>query len=66
MQFLNSSTVESGSYDEDTGELTVTFKRGARYRYSGVPADVAAAFFDAPSPGRFIHEVLPAYSYVRA
>ena len=36
--------VASHDYDEETKTLTVTFASGKRYRYAGVPKDVAAGF----------------------
>ena len=37
----------------DAGTLTVTFKNGDQWQYSGVPAEVYAAFQRAPSAGSF-------------
>ena len=41
---MRSSVIASHSYDQESGELTITFTTGRIYLYRGVPADVAAAF----------------------
>ena len=37
----------------DAGTLTVTFKDGGQWSYSGVPQEVYAAFQRSPSAGSF-------------
>ena len=44
--------VASHEYDDQTQTLTVTFTSGKRYRYSGVPKDVASGF----SGGSFLRQ----------
>ena len=51
--FKSSSHIVDVAYDEDTSELVVRFKNAA-YSYSGVPAQVASGFTDAPSAGQYL------------
>lgn len=46
--------VTASSYDPETGHLTVTFHNGRRYRYEGVPQELAAEFGSHDSPGSFL------------
>lgn len=55
--------VAAHEYDEDNQALTVTFASGKRYRYTGVPKDVAAGFSGGSSLhrdiiGKYPHERL--------
>ena len=52
---MRSSVIASHSYDQESGELTITFTTGRIYLYRGVPADVAAAFDIALSRGVFFN-----------
>lgn len=56
MKFANpSSNIASAAYDAETKALTVTFNGGGVYRYKDVPAEVAAAFEAAESPGKYLN-----------
>jgi hypothetical protein len=59
---LPSSTVAAARWDAGTGTLSVIFKSGRSYDYV-VPPDVAAGLFSAPSPGRYVRDVLSGYPY---
>lgn len=39
-----STNIAQVQYDGETGDLFITFVKGATYRYSDVPADVATRF----------------------
>lgn len=61
--FKASSHITSVSYDEDTSTLIVGFKNGS-YEYSGVPAQVANGFTDAPSAGSYLESAIKGkYAY---
>jgi hypothetical protein len=63
---VDSVSVEAIGYNEASQELFVRFVSGKTYRYSGVPADVAAAFLSAPSKGSYFNrEIRPVYRFVR-
>lgn len=49
------STVETHEYSPETGHLTVTFRGGRQYRYSGIDKEMAQKFADAGSKGSFLH-----------
>jgi len=51
---VESSQIETIGYDAETSTLHVHFKRGGKYSYSEVPADVRAAFMAAESKGKFL------------
>lgn len=50
---VDSSTIYEVIYNGT--DLTITFASGGAYVYSGVPAEVYAAFMDSESKGRFFH-----------
>lgn len=57
---------EIGPYDPDSKTLRVRFKDGSLYDYYGVPLDVAVAFIETDSPGRFVWSYLrDRYAYDR-
>ncbi|MEI7998670.1 MAG: KTSC domain-containing protein [Candidatus Omnitrophota bacterium] len=61
---VESSNVESVSYDDKTQDLTVTFKRSGSYIYHDVPKSIGNAMPYAESKGKFVWEVLRGkYSY---
>jgi hypothetical protein len=64
---LSSSAVSVARFDppavgQSYGTLSVIFKSGRSYDYA-VPPDVAAGLFSAPSPGRYVRDVLSGYPY---
>jgi hypothetical protein len=52
---MPSTVIRSFDYDPRVGTLDVEFVSGRRYRYAGVPKEVAAAFRGAFSKGRFFN-----------
>lgn len=57
---------EIGPYDIDTKTLRVVFKSGGVYEYYGVPLEVAVAFIESDSPGRFVWSKLrDIYAYAK-
>lgn len=50
-----SSVIASYGYDEETAELTITFRSGRRYRYFDVPDWVADELATAPSTGEYFN-----------
>lgn len=61
---VESTAVDSYRYDPLTGDLNVKFVGGDKeYTYPNVPKSVVKDFGNAPSKGRFVHDVLkPEYS----
>lgn len=51
---VNSSNINSVGYDGARKVLEVEFKNGGVYQYDGVPQDLADAFVQADSLGRFL------------
>jgi hypothetical protein len=49
----DSSMIEEYSYDDETQTLTVTFRKGGTYSYSGVQEEVFESMKSADSVGRF-------------
>ena len=61
---VDSSMINEVSYDN--GNLTVLFKTGGEYVYSGVPENIYNSFISAPSKGRyFLSNIKNRYNYVR-
>mgnify|MGYP001614676642 CR=1 FL=1 len=59
-----SSNVQEIGYDEEKQELYVTWTRGKRSVYSGVPAELAADLVHAPSVGTMLNsEIKPYYAH---
>ncbi|MDL1976354.1 MAG: KTSC domain-containing protein [Deltaproteobacteria bacterium] len=54
MTSVDSSSVESIGYDEDSSTLQVEFKNGGMYQYFDVPEDVFVGLRDAESVGRYL------------
>lgn len=52
---MPSTVIRRFDYDPRTEALDVEFVSGRRYRYAGVPAEVAEAFREAFSKGRFFN-----------
>jgi hypothetical protein len=50
---IESSTMKGFSYDEESEQLTITFKNDARYVYGGVPGELVEEFKESDSKGRF-------------
>ena len=63
---VNSSTIESVSYDYDNHSFYVNFTNGREYVYGNVPAETYAKFLEADSKGKFLHEsIIGKYGYAR-
>jgi hypothetical protein len=52
---VKSSNVQHVAYDEQSGQMHVTFKSGATYAYD-VPREIHDALIKHPSPGSFIRD----------
>ena len=52
---MPSTVIRRFDYDPRIEALDVEFVSGRRYRYAGVPAEVAEAFREAFSKGRFFN-----------
>jgi KTSC domain-containing protein len=52
---MPSTVIRRFEYDPRTRSLDVEFVSGRRYRYAGVPEEVAAAFREAFSKGRYFN-----------
>ncbi len=50
---VTSSSIQSASYDADSGTLVITFTSGTRYRYSGVPQSTFEGLKNAASAGTY-------------
>lgn len=55
MRRVFSSHVDQIGYDEETGELHVSFSKGQTAVYQGVPPKVARSVMEAPSIGQALH-----------
>lgn len=60
---FTSTDVSEAFYDNKKQELTVEFMTGRRYVYLGVSPNVWSKFKNAPSAGRYVHEVLHAFQF---
>lgn len=53
---LRPANVTTHAYDPERQTLDVTFHNGKQYRYTDVPADLAAGFSDAGGSGSFLRQ----------
>ena len=59
-----SSNVSMVGYDPETKDLIVTWTKGKRSIYSGVPEELAEQLVNAPSVGSMLNaEIKPYYSH---
>lgn len=58
MKSVLSSNVKELGHDPETGELHVMYHNGKVSIYSGVPAEVHADVFGAPSIGSALHHLV--------
>lgn len=49
-----SSNLDSGSFDDETGEMKIVFLSGMEYSYQGITPDLWQSLKTAISPGRFM------------
>ena len=67
-QSVFSSNVESVGYDDNTGEMTVTWKSGRVSAYAGVSEGLAQQIANAPSVGQAINQQIKnqfSHRYIR-
>ena len=55
---FQSSMIQSGSYDSETGTLELHFTSGDTYTAQDVPPSVWQGLKQASSPGRHFHQVI--------
>jgi hypothetical protein len=59
-----SSNVQNVAYNSETKELLITWTRGKRSVYAGVPEELAVELVNAPSVGSMLNsEVKPYYAH---
>jgi hypothetical protein len=59
-----SSNVSTVGYNDETKELSITWTKGKRSIYSGVPEELAEQLVNAPSVGSMLNaEVKPYFSH---
>lgn len=59
-----SSNVSTVGYDDETKELLITWTKGKRSIYSGVPEELAEQLANAPSVGSMMRtEIIPYFSH---
>ena len=58
-----STAIDSIEYNPETQDLDVTFRSGSTdYRLPNVPKEVVAEWLEAPSKGKYYHNVIKDYS----
>lgn len=63
-QTVYSSNVSEVGYDAESKELYVTWLKGRRSVYSGVPEELAQQLANAPSVGSMMRtDIIPYYSH---
>jgi hypothetical protein len=58
MPHVQSSMITKVEYDEDTGELDITFTSGKTYRYLRVPLEIYVDLLDAKSKGGYFNDCI--------
>jgi len=58
MPAVQSSNIAAIEHNPETDTLTVQFRNGGIYEYSGVPRDVYEQFLGSGSKGAFLHRVI--------
>jgi len=53
MVSINSSALAEAEYDDDTGDLRITFRDGSVYTYWNVPRVIYDTLVSTASPGSF-------------
>ena len=60
----SSSNLKSSTYDVETKELIVEFKKGGKYSYSDVPLQTVISLRRAPSKGQYFNKsIAKIYKY---
>lgn len=63
---VQSSSLHSVGYEEETKTLEIEFNNGSVYRYYGVPFSVYQGLMSAPSHGKYFHQhIRDVYPYTR-
>ena len=63
---IESSNLSDAVYDTEAKVLTVTFKKGGKYQYEGVPWDVFTKLRMSPSQGSFFSkEISKTYKFTK-
>ena len=52
----NSTNVHAADWENDTGDMLVTFKNNSRYRYKNVPRSIFEGLLMSHSPGKYMHK----------
>ena len=60
-----SSNILSSKYDKNTKDLTIIFKKGTSYKYSGVPSKDYMRFETAESQGKVLNSHIKQHSFVQ-
>jgi hypothetical protein len=55
---VRSSAIQSVEFDDETGELVVTFRNGSSYTYPNVTIGTYEEFVNSSSPGSYWHSNL--------
>jgi hypothetical protein len=58
MRSVLSSLANAIGFDQETGDLHVTFSNGKTAVYHGVPPEIAQQILDAPSVGEALHSMI--------
>jgi len=69
MPHVQSSVMTFVKFDDEAGELDITFTSGKTYRYLQVPAEIYDGLLDAESKGEFFNDSIKdafVYSEVRS
>lgn len=63
---VESTSIRSVGYDQQTGTLVVEFVNGSTYAYAAVPRETHRELLDAESIGAYFNRVVrPRYAYRR-
>ena len=54
-EFKNSSNIKNVSYDSNTKDMTIVFKRDSKYVYRDIPLDLYKKFTESESAGKFFY-----------
>jgi len=59
---VDSSAINSASYNTQDGTLTIEFKRGAKYDYPNVPSEHYNGLIHAQSVGQYFNQHIKQYA----
>ena len=63
IQVSNSSMISTIDYDNDSKEMTVTFKNGNQYKYFDVPREEFEALRQSESIGSYFNKIKSKYQF---